>query len=214
MAEPDVLQESALVVVDMQNDYCHPLGVYPRHGFICFSIDDVVLSTVAAVNRCKELAIPVIYLRMAWHTDGSGYPVDAGLIIEQSRPFLRQEGLRRGSWGAELLEQMPEGDYDIEKTRYSGFYNTSLEALLRGLNVRTVVLAGVTTNMCVEATARDAFHRDYRFAVLRDCVSGFDRGLHRASLKTLSSFGRIGTSNELLGGPVGVRVSEPALSGS
>jgi ureidoacrylate peracid hydrolase len=187
----------ALVVVDMQNDYCHARGVYPRHGLNCFDMDSVVQATVAAVTTCKALAIPVIYLRMAWNTDARGFPIDAGLIIEQSRPFIRTEGLRKGTWGAEVLSEMPPPDYVIEKTRYSGFHNTALEALLRGLDVDTIYLAGVITNMCVEATARDAFHRDFRFVVLSDCVSGFNRKLHDASLETLQIFGRVAASGDL-----------------
>jgi ureidoacrylate peracid hydrolase len=92
---------------------------------------------------------------------------------------------------------MPPPDYVIEKTRYSGFHNTALEALLRGLDVSTIYLAGVITNMCVEATARDAFHRDFRFVVLSDCVSGFSRKLHDASLETLQIFGRVAASSDL-----------------
>jgi ureidoacrylate peracid hydrolase len=188
----------ALVVVDMQNDYCNATGVYPRHGLNCFDMDSVVSATVAAVTACKTRAIPVIYLRMAWNTDSRGFPIDAGLIIEQSRPFIRTEGLRRGTWGSEVLTEMPPPDYVIEKTRYSGFHNTALEALLRGLEVDTIYLAGVITNMCVEATARDAFHRDFRFVVLSDCVSGFNRKLHDASLETMQIFGRVAASSDLL----------------
>jgi ureidoacrylate peracid hydrolase len=189
--------KAALVVVDMQNDYCNAGGVYPRHGLNCFDMDSVVPATIAAVTTCKTRAIPVIYLRMAWNTDASGFPIDAGLIIEQSRPFVRTEGLRRGTWGAEVLAEMPPPDYVVEKTRYSGFHNTALEGLLRGLDVDTVYLAGVITNMCVEATARDAFHRDFRFVVLSDCVSGFSRKLHEASLETLQIFGRVEASSDL-----------------
>lgn len=187
----------ALIVVDMQNDYCHARGVYPRHGLNCFDMDSVVPTIVAAVTTCKAHGIPVIYLRMAWNTDARGFPIDAGLIIEQSRPFIRTEGLRKGTWGAEVLSEMPPPDYVIEKTRYSGFHNTALEALLRGLDVDTIYLAGVITNMCVEATARDAFHRDFRFVVLSDCVSGFNRKLHDASLETLQIFGRVAASCDL-----------------
>lgn len=189
--------KAALVVVDMQNDYCNAGGVYPRHGLSCFDMESVVPTTAAAVATCKARAIPVIYLRMAWNTDARGFPIDAGLIIEQSRPFIRSEGLRRGTWGAEVLTEMPPPDYVIEKTRYSGFHNTALEALLRGLCVDTIYLAGVITNMCVEATARDAFHRDFRFVVLSDCVSGFSRKLHDASLETLQIFGHVEASSDL-----------------
>jgi ureidoacrylate peracid hydrolase len=191
--------KAALVVVDMQNDYCNARGVYPRNGLHCFDMDSVVPATAAAVTACNTRAIPVIYLRMAWNTDAHGFPIDAGLIIEQSRPFIRSEGLRRGTWGAEVLAEMPSPDYVVEKTRYSGFHNTALEALLRGLGVDTIYLAGVITNMCVEATARDAFHRDFRFVVLSDCVSGFSRKLHDASLETMQIFGRVTASSDLLG---------------
>ena len=195
-----VPRKGALVVVDMQNDYCNTRGVYPRHGLNCFDMNGVVSATVAAVTTCKTRAIPVIYLRMGWNTDAHGFPIDAGLIIEQSRPFIRTEGLRRGTWGAEVLAEMPPPDYVVEKTRYSGFHNTALDALLRGLDIDTIFLAGVITNMCVEATARDAFHRDFRFVVLSDCVSGFSRKLHDASLETLQIFGRVAASSDLFSG--------------
>jgi ureidoacrylate peracid hydrolase len=186
----------AFVVVDMQNDYCHPNGTYSRHGFNCFSLDEIVPAIAGFASRCRNQGIPIIHLRMAWNVDSDNYPIDAGLIVEQSRPFLRWEGLRRGTWGAELLDEMPPGDYVIEKTRYSGYHNTGLEALLRGLGADTVILAGVVTNVCVEATARDGFHRDFRFVVLRECVSAFSRDLHEASLKTMGIFGRVASLQE------------------
>ncbi len=202
-------RNAALVIVDMQNDYCHVRGAYPRHGLTCFAMDSVIQASVAAVAHCKQRGVPVIYLRMAWNTDSAGCPVDAGLIVEQSRPFLREEGLRRGTWGAEMLADMPPPDYVVEKTRYSGFHNTALEALLRGLGVDTIILAGVITNMCVEATARDAFHRDFRIVVLSDCVSGFSRKLHDASLETLKIFGQVTTSTDLFDE---ARLTYPSLS--
>jgi ureidoacrylate peracid hydrolase len=183
----------------MQNDYCHARGVYSRNDLKCFDMQNVVAATTKAATECKRRGIPVIYLRMAWNTDASGFPIDAGLIVEQSRPFIRSEGLRRGTWGVEVMEELPPPDYVVDKTRYSGFHNTGLEALLRGLHVETIYLAGVITNMCVEATARDAFHRDFRFVVMSDCVSGFNRKLHDASLETLKIFGKVERSDELLG---------------
>jgi len=197
---PEAGEKCALIVVDMQNDYCHSRGVYPRNALKCFDLESVVAATARAIAACKQRGIPVIYLRMAWNTDSAGFPIDAGLIVEQSRPFVRTEGLRRGTWGVEVLEELPQPDYVVDKTRYSGFHNTGLEALLRGLHVETIYLAGVITNMCVEATARDAFHRDFRFVVMSDCVSGFSRKLHDASLETLQIFGKVKRSDELLGG--------------
>lgn len=191
------LGRAALVVIDLQNDYCHPDGVYARNGLTCFSASSAIEATGRSVRRAKECGIPVIYARMMWRSDETGYPIDAGLIVEHSRPFLRNEGLRRGTWGAEVVSDLPAPDYEVDKTRYSAFHNTTLEPLLRGLGVETVLLAGAITNICVEATARDAFHRDLRVVVLADCVTGFDRELHDASLRTMAIFTRVLMSTDV-----------------
>src|SRR5260370_40197091 len=70
--------KGALVVVDMQNDYCNPRGVYPRHGLNCFDMDSVVAATATAVTTCKARMIPVIYLRMARNTHAREFPIEAG----------------------------------------------------------------------------------------------------------------------------------------
>jgi ureidoacrylate peracid hydrolase len=198
MMKPRDSRGTAFAVVDMQNDYCHPDGTYPRNGLSCFAMDSVIPAIARFSTACRSKGIPVIHLRMMWNEDANGYPIDAGLIVEQSRPFLRTEGLRRGTWGARDLDAMPAPDFVIEKTRYSGFHNTPLDALLRGLDVETLIVAGVITNVCVEATARDAFARDFRITVLSDCVSGFRRDLHDASLETLKIFGRVMESTEIV----------------
>jgi ureidoacrylate peracid hydrolase len=128
---PEAGEKSALIVVDMQNDYCRSRGVYPRNALKCFDMESVVAATARA--HASYVGFPVIYLRMAWNKDSSRFPIDAALVVEQSRPFVRTEGLRRGTWGVEVLEELPQPDYVVDKTRYSGFHNTGLEALLRGL---------------------------------------------------------------------------------
>ena len=71
-----------LVVVDMQNDYCHVDGTYSRNGLICFDMESVLRSSITAVETCKSRKIPVIYVRMVWNSDAQGHPIDAGLIVE------------------------------------------------------------------------------------------------------------------------------------
>jgi ureidoacrylate peracid hydrolase len=210
----DTLYQSkcALVVVDMQNDYCHVDGTYSRNGFTCFDMENILGSSIAAIEMCKSRKIPVIYVRMVWNSDAQGYPIDAGLIVDESRPFLRTQGLRRGTWGAEIMSGMPSPDFVVEKTRYSGFHNTSLEPLLRGLRVDTILLTGVITNVCVEATARDAFHRDFRIVVLSDCVSGFNRKLHDASLETLRIFGHVTTAAAHFGEKIETKAAEASVA--
>jgi len=134
-----VPEKAALVMVDMQNDYCNARGVYPRNGLNCFDMDSVVPATVAAVSACKAHAIPVIYLRMAWNTDARGFPIDAGLIIEQSRPFIRTEGLRRGTWGAEVLAEEVNLPYLGTQFKMAGgsIRNAALNAAFLAASERT-----------------------------------------------------------------------------
>jgi nicotinamidase-related amidase len=90
-----------------------------------------------------------------------------------------------GTEGAEIVEELQpkRGDYHLKKRRYSAFYATGLDALLRGLGVDTVILTGLVTNICVQHTAADAFFRGYRVIVLEDCVEAPSEEAHRSALR-------------------------------
>ncbi|NED55948.1 cysteine hydrolase, partial [Micromonospora aurantiaca] len=99
---------------------------------------------------------------------------DVGLLAQRS-PFLREQGLRRGTWGCELvtgLDRAP-GDHEIVKPRFDAFHRTGLDDLLRDLGVETLVMAGVRTDFCVESTVRAAFFRDLKAVVAREAVAGY-----------------------------------------
>ena len=145
--------------------------------------DALVAATNALVSQARSVGAPVIWVRMEWQDDG-----DVGLLAERS-PFLRERGLRRGTWGAELLtglDRRPE-DHEVLKPRFSAFHRTGLEELLARLGVNTLVLAGVRTDFCVESTVRDAFFRDLRAVVARDAVAGYFADLHENSLRVMST---------------------------
>ncbi len=188
---------TALIVVDMVNDYMHPKGVYGRNGIINPNVGKIVPPVINLVNRCKELRIPVIYARHIIRSGPDGEALDGGLIVE-TRPFLCREGLRPSTWGAAVIEDLPKPDFDIEKTRLSAFYQTNLEVLLRGLGTKTLLLTGIQTNYCVEGTARDAWYRDIRFVMVSNCMTCFDKRLHEATLQTLANIGSVATSEEVL----------------
>jgi ureidoacrylate peracid hydrolase len=100
----------------------------------------------------------------------------------------------------------------IEKCRYSAFYNTNLEVLLRNRGITTLVLTGVVTNVCVESTGRDAWHRDFDVIVVSDATAGYSEELHEAALKNVAYHcGAVCTTEEtmrLLG--VGTKAAHPA----
>lgn len=175
--------QTALLVIDMQNDYCHPDGVFARAGLRVDGLDDLVGHVNALVAAARSAARPVIWVRMEWAEDA-----DVGLLAERS-PFLRGQGLRRGTWGGELLgglDRAP-GDHEIVKPRFDAFHRTGLDDLLRDLGVGTLVMAGVRTDFCVESTVRAAFFRDLRAIVAREAVAGYVEDLHAGSLRLMGT---------------------------
>lgn len=180
----------ALVAVDLQNDYCHPEGVFHRAGLRlpeaeCARIVHRVNALTRAARAGGHL---VIWTRMVWDGDE-----DVGLLAHRS-PFLASEGLRRGSWGAELLDELDvePADVVVDKPRFSAFYRTSLDAVLDDAGIDTLVLAGVRTDFCVESTVRDAFFRDLDAFVAADAVAGYFPQLHEHSLRVMDTvFARV-----------------------
>lgn len=186
-----------LLVIDLQNDFCHPEGVFARHGIILPAFDQVVKRVKKIIEVCREQGVRVINLRYIIEADSQGKAVGAGLY-PRVRPFLEYEGLRRNSWGSVALADLPQPDLDLEKVRPSGFYATNLEGVLRGLGINLLILAGVYSNQCVESTARDAWARDFNFIILDDCTATFDPKLHQASLQSLSALGHVMDSAKLI----------------
>ena len=127
----------------------------------------------------------------------------------------RSEGLRfkeinslvAGTWDSELdpmIDQRLE-DYVLDKTRYSSFYNTSLEIILGGTSVDTLIICGATTEICIEATIRDAYFRDFKILVPKDSVAAMDIDRHKGTLATIKyGFGSVTTSAELINDLLGI----------
>ncbi|MEU4824123.1 isochorismatase family cysteine hydrolase [Actinomadura sp. NPDC023710] len=176
-------RQTALLVIDMQNDYCHPDGVFARAGLRVTGLDDLVGHVNTLTAAARSAGRPVIWVRMEWAQDA-----EVGLLAERS-PFLRASGLRRGTWGGELLAGLDRalGDHEITKPRFDAFHRTELDGLVRDLDVGTLVVAGVRTDFCVESTVRAAFFRDLRAIVAREAVAGYIEDLHLGSLRLMGT---------------------------
>ena len=173
---------TALVVIDMQNDFLSPEGWYAQSGVDISHRRAAIGPTVALVAAARAVGAPVIWTRHGFR-DG----VDAG-VFATLRPFLKEGGLRQNTWGYEIFPEMdvqPE-DRIVDKNRLSGFYGTNLDLLLRGLNADTVLIAGVLTNQCVKATAVDANFRDYRPIVVAEATGTTLPHLHEPALEMIS----------------------------
>jgi ureidoacrylate peracid hydrolase len=191
-------ERTALIVVDMQNGFCTHEGSMAKLGF---DVDRLM----AAIPGCERLAaaareagVRVIYTQYVYQ-DGVA---DGGVVVDEIFPALRDVNLCvEGTWDAEIIESMKpqKGDFIVKKNRPSAFYSTSLESYLRSTKVENVVICGVTTNMCVETTARDASQRDYRTFVVSDATGEVEQDRYDVALKSLGFlFARVMTVNEVL----------------
>ena len=193
----------AVLVVDMQNDFGAEGGMFQRAGIDISMIKRAVAPTGRVLAAARRSGIPVIYLKMAFKADLS----DAGGIGTPNYDRHRRMGvgsvvqapsggesriLIRGTWNTDILSELtPEpGDIVLYKHRFSGFFETELDAVLRRLGTKHLIVTGCTTSVCVESTIRDAMFRDYSCVLLEDCTGepiGHDlqRSNHDASLLTV-----------------------------
>lgn len=186
-----------LMVMDMQRDFCDRDGVFPRNGFDVGSIEAMVPTLARVMQVCRQRRIPIVATKLTVLVDLDGRAMSLG-HLNTLRPFLRSEGFREGSRGQEIIAQLPRPDYEVRKWGHSAMYLTELEKVIRSLGARDLVFTGIATNGVVEATARDAVAREFHVTTLRDCVTGYSRELHEASLKNLSFIGRLISSDEFL----------------
>jgi ureidoacrylate peracid hydrolase len=177
----------ALLVVDMQNGFCHPDGSFDRLGRGCEGAMDAVRTAAVAVGQAREAGIPVVFTR---HVYRPGRPDEGGALSRNSPDLAEVDGLAAGSWDAEVCAELGCGPDDlvVDKIRFDAFQWTSLEPLLRGLGVTCLMICGVVTNICVESTARSAFMRDFAVTLIEDCCAAKTRRLHELALEVLSSY--------------------------
>jgi len=176
----------ALIVVDMQNGFCHPEGSFARSGLGLEDAEAAVRNTAVAVEQARRAGIPVIFTRHLYRLGRA----DQGPALIRNSPALMANGLALGSWDADVvadLECRPD-DMKVDKVRFDAFQWTSLEHLLRGLDVTNLMICGVVTNLCVETTVRSAFMRDLPVTLIEDCCAAKTRRLHELSIEVLSSY--------------------------
>jgi len=177
----------ALLVVDMQNGFCHPEGSFPRIGRGLEGAMEAVANAAIAVGQARAAAIPVVFTR---HVYRPGRSDEGAALVRNSPELAGVAGLAAGTWDADVCEELgcAPDDLVVDKVRFDAFQWTSLEPLLRGLDVTALMICGVVTNICVETTARSAFMRDFPVTLLADCCAAKTRRLHELSIEVLSSY--------------------------
>jgi ureidoacrylate peracid hydrolase len=178
---------AALLVVDMQNGFCHPEGSFARMDMGLEDGDAAVRNAAIAVKQARRAGVPVVFTRHVYRPGRA----DEGRALKANSPALAGlDGLAATSWDARVVDELECGPEDlvVDKVRFDAFQWTSLEPLLRGLGVTDLVICGVITNICVESTVRSAFMRDFPVTLLADCCAAKTRRLHELSVEVLSSY--------------------------
>src|SRR4029077_2013200 len=196
---------TALIVVDMQNDFGSKGGLFDRAGLDISMIQKAVGPTARVLTSARDAGITVIYLKMAFRPDlsdlgASDSPNRARhMMFGVGKTVRAPDGtesriLIRDMWNTDILSELKPQDKDvvIYKHRFSGFYETDLDDSLKQLGVKYLIVTGCTTSVCVESTVRDAMFRDYSCVLLADCMgepigNELPRTNHEASLSVIEA---------------------------
>lgn len=173
-------EQTALIVVDMQNAYATPGGYLDLAGFDVSATRPVIDKINIAVKAARAAGIQIIWFQNGWddryvEAGGPGSPnwhKSNALKTMRARPELEGKLLSKGGWDYDLVDQLqPQpGDIVLPKPRYSGFFNTPLDSMLRSRGIRHLIFTGIATNVCVESTLRDGFFLEYFGIVLEDAT--------------------------------------------
>ena len=167
------INNSALIVIDLQNAFCHKEGTLGKSGLDTDHLSSVIKPLRRIIERCHEVGMPVLW------TIQEHFELDR----RRSRKRLPSHTSKRkgvsalaGTWDAEIVDELKNlvnnPSYIIRKHRFGGFYETRLHIMLEQLGIEALFVAGLTTNACVETTVREAYLRDYDVIGVEDCISG------------------------------------------
>ncbi len=209
--------KTAVIVVDMQNDFGAKGGMFDRAGIDISGIQKVVDPTARVLASARAADVKIIYLKMGYRPDLSDLgATDSVNRVRHLRMGVGQavrapDGresriLIRDTWNTDIVPQLKplSDDVIVYKTRFSGFYETDLDARLRKMGIKHLIVTGCTTSICVESTVRDAMFRDYLCVLLADCMSepigyGLPRSNHDASLLAVETlFGWVSASDDVV----------------
>lgn len=183
---------AALIVIDVQNDFCSPAGSLARLGYSTIAVQEMVPRLQRLIAAAHSVHLPVLFIKTL-HDESTDTPQWLGRL--GNGPGTKRTGLtcRPGTWGSDFYEVAPtNGDNVVTKNRFSGFVGTNLDILLKKSRVQSLLFAGVTTETCVESTLRDGLFHEYYVSLIEDCAASYNQEAHAASTSTIAAnFGTV-----------------------
>jgi len=184
--DPDT---SALVLVDLQNDFLHAKGAYGRAGQKSDAIAALPARLAPLARAMREAGGWVVSTHFTLVPGKGGEPFILD-HLKKLRPFLTKGDFLPGGWGHALVDELQPADINIEKVAYSAFYQSRMDFALRRAGIRTLIFGGIVTNGGVASTLRDAHVRDFHTVVLTDGCAAFRPEVHETSIADLSTIAR------------------------
>ena len=189
--------ETALLVVDLQNDFIHPEGAYGRNGHGVAAIAALPGRLAPLAQAMQAAGGCVVSTQFTLVPGRGGAPMVSPHLLAL-RPFLRAGDFLPGAWGHRLVDALQPADFSVEKVAYSAFYMTRLEWVLRKAGITRLIVGGIVTNGGVASTVRDAHVRDLDTVVLHDGCAAFTPATHETAIEALRPVSRVASVADML----------------
>ena len=188
---------SALIIIDPQHDFCSERGAMAqRFGFDMKQIREAVPRLNALIEKCRERGILVVWIREVF-SDAKMHANQKALWGAGKDIWLIPEGGKGTDWYEGMIPQR-EGEPVITKWQYDGFEDTELHLLLQSRGIKSLLMTGFTTNVCVETTARHGYIKGYHIVLVADCAGAPTPAEHESGVFNIKTyFGQVTTSDEL-----------------
>ena len=185
-------EHCAILIVDVQNDFCAEGGAMHREGRDVAAVQAMVPRLARLIDAARRAQVRCIWIRNVYNTGPNWYLSEVWLEHAQRRrrgAYLTIPVCEPNAWNGDFFEIKPNPDEAIvTKHRYGAFESSDLDLVLRSQGIRTVIMTGVATNVCVETTARQACLRDYYVVFASDCTATYDQADHEATLRNIDAY--------------------------
>ena len=185
---------TALLVIDVQNDFCHPNGFSARNGKNIRYMQGILPKLREVINKARKAGLKIIFVKSYFDEK---YP-SPSMRIRKIYLGRTEDVCPEGSWNSEFIIMPEEGDLTIVKNAFSAFIETSLEEVLREKDIKSLAVTGVLTNVCCESTLRDEFMLGFNTVLIEDCCASDNMDAHSATVYNVKNyFGWVINSNTL-----------------
>ncbi|MFC1995342.1 cysteine hydrolase family protein [Chloroflexota bacterium] len=196
---------TALIVVDVQNDFCAEGGMMDREGMDLSMTRAMVPRLVKFIDKARKVGLgAIIYIQNIYNAESNYYLSDVWLeqaLRRRRGSYVDYPVCAKNSWNGDFyggIKPLP-NEVIVNKHRFSAFQDTDLDLILRSKGIRTLIMSGIATNVCVETTSRVGFMKDYYIVFLKDCTATYSVEFHNNTLKTIDAFfGQVVDSNEVV----------------